>query len=239
MLGAANQSPQPNVKGSIVNIGTGSVMLAVYIYQGNVASRAYSTVWDVDQKVIYPILAANPGNTDLAPPSVVVDANGIAHVVYGNGHEQNPTSLPWIYYVYFNGASWSTPYRLDSAKNNEGAFYPTITLDRSTGNVMAFWIATSGKQGLILEAKKNVSGTWTSVPLAGDTSYVKQYLTSIYSAPNEQLISWQWTQNTIPTTELLFDKIPEFSEIVLPVLGMMVLFIIVRRRAREKRKDSA
>ena len=232
---------QPNVKGSVVNIGSGSDMLAVFAYGGNVASRVLTTSWSAET-IIYAIGTANPGNTDTAPPSVVVDSKGVAHVVYGNGHEQIVESLPFIYYVYRSGASWSVPYRLDSAKNNEGNLYPTISVDSATGNVFAFWVATSGGVGLELMAKKNVSGTWSLLTLSSDTTSPKQYLTSIYSAPHEDAICWQWTQNTTGTIEVQFDKLPEFSEIALPVLGLVAVVVIGHRnrssrRSRDSTKD--
>lgn len=229
---------EANVKGSIVNIGSGSDMLAVYTYRGNIASKTLTTSWSAEI-VVYAIGTGNPGNTDNAPPSVVVDGAGVAHVVYGNGHEQAGVSLPFIYYVYKGGSGWSVPYRLDSQKNNEGCFYPTISVDSATGNVFAFWLATVSSVGLIIEAKKNVSGTWTSFSGSSDTTSPKQYLTSIYSAPSEGAICWQWTQNTTGTIEVEFDGLPEFSDIVLPVLGMAAVFIFgYRSRGIKRRKDS-
>lgn len=230
---------QPNIKGSIVNVGAASDMLAVYAYQGNVASRTFTTSWSIET-VIYAIGGGNPGNTDLAPPSVVVDNRGTAHVVYGNGHEQVGTSLPFIYYVYGKGSGWSVPYRLDSQKNNEGAYFPTISVDSATGNVFAIWIDGSGGVGTAIEAKKNVTGTWTSLSVSSDTTSPKQYLTSIYSAPSEDSICWQWTQNTTGTIEIEFDKMPEFSQLTIPVLGMAALFMFVyrKRSSRPKKKPS-
>jgi len=227
---------QENIKGSIVNIGSGSNMLAVYGYLGNVASRTLTSSWSVET-IIYAIGTANPGNTDNTPPSVVVDARGVAHVVYGNGHDQSGTSLPFIYYVYNRGAGWSVPYRLDSQKNNEGCFYPTISVDSATGNVFAFWVATSGHIGLVIQAKKNVSGTWVSFSGSSDTTSPKQYLTSIYSAPTESQMCWQWTQNTTGTIEVEFDGLPEFSDIVLPVVGMAAVFVFVYRRRGSRRDE--
>jgi len=235
---AGSGDPGPGVKGSIVNIGTGATMLAVYGYSGNVSARTYAGAWSAENQ-IYAIGNQNPGNTDNAPPCVVVDGRGVAHVVYGNGHEQKPISKPYIYYVYYNGA-WSVPYRLDAVANNKGNMYPTVSVDSATGNVFAFWIeADTAAVPLIIVGKKNVTGTWTSIALSGDITSPKQYLNSIYSASNEQLVCWQWTQNTTGTIEVEFDKIPEFSDIALPVLGMAAVIVLgYRNRCTRRRRDS-
>jgi hypothetical protein len=229
--------PLPNLKGSVVPAGTGTDVWAVYGYSGNVSARKYASgVWSAET-MIYTIGAGNPGNTDNAPPCAVVDGNGVIHVVYGNGHEQSGTSKPYIYYVYNAGSSWSVPYRLDVAANADGCFHPTISLDTSTGNIYAFWIhhifppPTDSKT---IEGKRNASGAWTALTLSGQTVGDKQYLNSIYSAPGEQFVCWQWTQNTTSPIQVLFDKLPEFKTVVLPVLflTLVVVFGMRRRRGR-------
>jgi hypothetical protein len=236
---AGTGDPGPGVKGSIVNIGTGATILATYGYSGNVSARTFAGAWSAEDQ-IHSIGNQNPGNTDNAPPCVVVDSRGVAHVVYGNGHEQTPDSKPYIYYVYYNGA-WSVPYRLDGVPNNRGNMYPTVSVDSATGNVFALWIETNNNAvPLIIVGKKNVTGTWTSMVIGGDITSTKQYLNSIYSVPNEQMICWQWTQNTTGTIEVEFDKIPEFSDILLPVFGMaaVIVFGYRYRGAKRRRKSS-
>lgn len=222
-------------------------MWAVYAYSGNVAAHEYTGTWS-SESVIYNISSSgpndnDPSNIDLAPPSVVIDGKGVVHVIYGNGHnKKNPTVvIPHVTYAYSNngGASWnSNP--IGATGMNVGNFYPTLTLDQSTGNVFAFWIesdVTGSYYSLI--CMKNTTGTWTALSLSSDTTYAKQYLTSVYSAPNEQFIAWQWTQNTTGTIEVQFDKIPEFQQVALPVFVMMGLFAVVYRRGRSSRgKDS-
>jgi hypothetical protein len=227
-------SNQPNLKGSIVPAGTGSEMWAIYGYDGNVGARKYTGSWSA-QTTIYTIGSGNPGNTDLAPPNAVVDGRGVVHVVYGNGHEQSATSKPYIYYVYNSGGTWSVPYRLDSAGNSEGNTCPTLSLDTSTGNIYAFWIYTdSNAIGLTVQGKRNVSGTWSLLAFDPQTADQKQYLTSVYSAPAEWYICWQWTQNNTAPIQVIFDKIPELSDLVLPVLFVLVLCVAVSRRARAR-----
>jgi hypothetical protein len=230
-------SASNNAKGSIVPVGAGTAMLAIFGYEGNVAARVYSSSAWGPITTIYAIGADDSGNTDNAPPSVVVDGKGVAHVVYGDGHSQSSISKPFIYYVYYNGA-WSSPYRLDSVNNNLGNLYPTISLDKSTGNVFAFWIQTdSNGVGLSIHAKKNITGTWISISLSSDTTLTKQYLTSIYSAPTENFICWQWTQNTTAPIEVQFDKLPEFGSLVIPVTLMTGIFAVLFRRRSLRRKE--
>jgi hypothetical protein len=226
-------SSEPTLKGSILSLGASGSMLAVFGYSGNVASRLYTSSWG-SLNTIYAIGGGNPGNTDNAPPCVVVDGRGVAHVVYGNGHEQGLVSKPFIYYTFFNGA-WSLSLRLDSVSNSYGNLFPTISLDRSTGNVIAFWVETDNNGvGYSLMAKKNVTGTWTWISLTSNIIYEKYYLTSIYSAPSESTICWQWTQMTAGTLQVHFDGLPEFKDVAIPVMLMIVVFIVVRRgRARK------
>jgi hypothetical protein len=234
MIGDVNQA---TIKGSIVNIGTGTNMLAVFSYQGNVGARVYSSFSWGTMTTIYAIGAGNAGNSENAPASVVVDSRGVAHVVYGDGHEQTLISKPFIWYAYYNGA-WSTPYRLDSVANNRGNMYPTISLDRATGNLFALWIEQDASgAGVKIVAKKNTTGTWTSYSLTSDTTYVKQFLTSIYSAPSENNICWQWTQNTTAVIEVQFDGIPEFKEVFVPVFVMMCIFTVSYRRIRAREES--
>lgn len=216
---------QLNIKGLILPTGTGSDLWAVYMYGGGVHARKYTGSWSA-QTTIYNNVD-NIQNQDLAPASAVVDNNGVIHVVYGNGNEQPiGTCKPRIFYVYNTGSAWSVPTRLDNAGNNDGNLYPTISLDTSTNSVYAFWIfwdVPGASQTVV--GKKNVSGTWTALTLPPQTTNVKQYLTSIYSAPAEHLICWQWTQNTTAPIQLHFEKIPEFGSAVLPVAFMMVVCI--------------
>ena len=233
-------TPQPTLKGSVLPAGSGTDVWAVYGYGGEVdARRLTSDVWSA-QTTIYAIGTGNPGNTDNAPPCAVVDSSGVIHVIYGNGHEQPiGTSKPYIYYVNNAGSGWSVPYRLESVTNTFGNVYPTVSVDSSTGNVYAFWIQTdTSGVGVTVMGKKNVSGTWTALTLSGQTAGDKQYLNSIYSAPGEQYICWQWTQNTTSPIEVTFDKLPEFKTVVLPVLFLaLVILVGMQRRKGRSRRD--
>jgi len=224
-----------NMKGSIVPAGVGSQVWAVYTYDGNMASRKYDgAAWSAETTFY---VATNLQGTDTAPPSVVVDSRGVLHVVYGDDNEQPVgTSKPHIYYRYNQGSSWSVDLPVSGISKNDGFMWPTLSLDTSTGNLYAFWY---DMQTSLIVGKKNVSGTWTALTLPGQTAFAKQHLNSIYSAPGEQYVCWQWTQNTTaPDIDVLFDKIPEFKTVILPVLFLTLLVVFgVRRRRSKSGKD--
>ncbi|HUU07323.1 MAG TPA: hypothetical protein VMW88_02805, partial [Thermoplasmata archaeon] len=96
-------------------------------------------------------------------------------------------------------------------------------------NVYAMWLQNSTDYTMV---KKNVSGTWTPISLS-QNSYVKSHLTSIYNVSGETFICFQWTQNTTTSDiEVIFDKIPEFTDTLIPVLFILTLFAVYRSRAR-------
>jgi len=223
-------SAESTIKGSVLPTGTGSDVWAVYVYDGTVASKKYTGTWGAES-VLYAASGAG-GNTEEAPPSALVDTMGVLHVVYGTDHEQPVgTSKPHIYYMYNTGSAWSAAVALSSTLNTAGFGYPTISLDASTGNLYAFWYDT---QTRYVDAKRNVSGTWSTLTLNAQTTDPKMHLTSIYSAPGEAQICYQWTQNTTNPIHVLFDRIPEFSDAALPALGMIAMVVFVIRPMRRR-----
>jgi hypothetical protein len=225
------------IKGSIVPAGSGSDVWAVYTYDGNVAARKYTGTWTDPESPIYTLSAQDdPTNTDTAPPSVVVDSKGVVHVVYGDGHQKVPTgSLPHIYYAYnTSGSTAFTTYAISSIVNTVGFQYPTVSIDTSTRNLFAFYVNMTADNGIV--CRKYNGATWTTLGLGAQPTYVKQHLTSIYSVPSESLICWMWTQNnTGANREVVFDKIPEFSDALVPVLFMMAVVIALSRRSSRKK----
>ncbi|MGQ9588197.1 MAG: hypothetical protein ACUVT7_07450 [Thermoplasmata archaeon] len=130
---------------------------------------------------------------------------------------------------------------LDDPPNSDGCFHPTITLDVSTSNIYAFWIHrvfAPPTDSWTIEGKKNVSGTWSYISIGNpDTTSPKQYLTSIYSVQGESYICWQWTQNTTGTIEVIFDRIPEFNQVIIPVFLVVMLFVAVFRNESIRKRN--
>jgi len=224
----------PTLKGSILPAGSGSNMWVVYIFDGNISSKKYTGSWGSESR-IYSVTGV-AGYVDVAPPSALVDANGVIHVVYGDGHESpGGTVKPFIQYRYNNSNSW-VGARLDSVGNSKGNRYPTLSLDTATGYLYAFWIQIDT---MAIHCSRNVSGTWTELTLTGQTAYTKQYLTSVYSVAGEPNICWMWTQNITGTMEVQFDKqLPEFPGLAMPVLFFVALFVLARKKTRGRKANS-
>jgi len=232
----------PNAKGSILPAGSGSQVWAVYGYGGIVASRKYDgSVWLGEEAVS--VVGTRTDNTDTAPPCALVDDAGVVHVVFGDGSKKGPQP----YHAARNGTGWSTLHSLYIPTAQESCIYPTISLDKPTGRLYAFWILDDGgnpTRHWTVTGKYNTTSTWeswgtTPIYTSTDTTSPKQYLNSIYSAPGAQLVCFQWTQNTTaPDIEVIFDKIPEFKDIVLPVLSIVVLVVVGERAQSRKRNRS-
>jgi len=219
--------------------GSGELIWVIYSYDGIVESRTHDGTFISTSTTIY-AAGASVLNTVNAPPSAVTDSNGVAHVIFGSGHMYAGTWKAHILYTYsLDVDEWSTPITLNASTLVAASSYahrsPTLSLDSSTGNLYAMWLEDTSNQ---VQIKKNVSGTWTSVSIP-QNSYAKYYLTSIYSAPGESYICCQWTQDTSGTYEVIFEKIPEFSEIVVPVFFMMMVFVVGYRHRSRMPKDKS
>ncbi len=216
--------------------GSGVLMWSVYTYEGNVESVYHDgSAWKVVDKATLYAAGASLANTALAAPSGLIDANGVLHVVFGTGDTYSGVWKAKMQYAYNQGTGWSTPITLN-ATGTYAHRSPTISLDSSTGNVYAMWLENTTNQ---VQIKKNVSGTWTSVTIS-QNSYLKYHLTSIYSAPSESYICCQWTQDTSGTYEVIYENlIPEFSEVVVPVFFMMMVFAVGYRHRSKKPKDKS
>jgi hypothetical protein len=219
------------VKASVVPAGSGSDVWAIFGYNGNVAAKKFASgVWQANQMVY--TQAGSQLSTETAPPSVVVDEKGVVHVVYGTGRKNGQTSIPVIEYSHndTDALTFTAGLNLDPyIPNGVGDYYPTISLDSATGDVYAFWLQTDTSyvprmvMGTVLS-----SGVWTNLTFDVQTTFPKQYLTSSYSAAGVYKICWQWTQNTTVPIDVLLDhqQIPEFGDLVLPLLGMIAIFAV-------------
>lgn len=229
-----------NIKGSVVPAGSGSNVWAVYAYGGNVASRKYTGTWQSTETVIYP-KGAITSNTDNSPPSVVVDGKGVVHVVYGTGRKTVQSSIPSIEYSRNNTGATTFTSGLDldpSIPGDVGDYYPTISLESSTGDLYVYWLRSdSSLVPMTLMGKTSISGSWSDLTFESQTSYAKQYLTSIYSVSGKFKVCWQWTQNTTSPFNVLFDhNIPEFGDLALPIVLLGVILTVHRQRSRGRDK---
>jgi hypothetical protein len=162
------------------------------------------------------------------------------HVVYGDKTENGGYSKPKVYYTYNNtgDTTWAAATDLDSSlPSNCGDKYPTISIDGSTGDLYAFWMRTDSGSvpETVMGKTKSGGGSWSSLSFGTQTSYTKHYLTSVYSVSGESHICWLWTQNTSGTIEVMFDVIPEFDDVVIPVFTILAIFFVVlgKRKTRK------
>ncbi len=223
-----------DLKGSILPAGSGSDVWAVYNHDSKVdAVKCTDGSWGSVENVYTDTGSLTFMNT--APASVVIDASSVVHVVFGDATKDGATENPHIRYRYRNSGGWADAIILDDDDNTVAHYYPTISLDSSTGCLYALWVQEDDNH---IQCKRNLSGseTWSSVTVTGQTSYEKLYLTSIYSAPGENYVCWQWTQNSTGTIEVMFDKIPEFGQTIIPVVIVTAVFIVsgIRHRNRER-----
>jgi len=237
-----------NAKGTIVPAGSGSDVWAVYIYAGYVSGRKYNGTWGADQRIY--TLFGSTANTDNSPPSVVVDKKGVVHVILGSGLRVGGgggISTPEIMYYHNNTdqTSFTSGLNLDpDVPKGVGGYYPTISLDTSTGDLYILWLQnvlgdpTYAPRTMI--GRKCVSGTWSNMTIEPQTTFAKQYLTSTYSISGEFKICWQWTQNATAPIEVLFDRtvIPEFSVLTVPLIGSIVILATYARRSRREDRTS-
>lgn len=231
-------STTDNVKGSIVPAGSGSDMWAVYAFMGFVAARKYNGTWQA-QQIIYTSVGSRT-NTDNSPPSVVVDGKGVVHVVYGTGRRNGGISTPFIIYSHNNTGltTFTSGLNLDPLiATGIGDYYPTISLDNSTGNLYALWLRSDATPvPRTVMGRMNVSGVWSDMTFDPQTNFAKQYLTSVYSVSGGSMICWQWTQNTTAPSNVLFDRtqIPELGSLILPTIGLIVIFAVCMQRSRSQ-----
>jgi hypothetical protein len=229
MLGTASSNSE--LRGSILPAGSGNDVWAVYNYETHVGARkCTSGSWGSEEEVYTD--SGVLGFMTTAPASAVVDGNGVVHVVYGDANKDGQTEKPHIQYRYRNSGGWSSAITIDQDADTVSHRYPTISLDTATGTLYAFWLQINSNEYYIV-CRKNVSGAgWSDVSIGSQPSDTKQYLTSIYSVSGETNICWQWTQNTTGTIEVIFDKIPEFEDLIVPIIFMIGLFFVISRRRR-------
>ena len=222
-----------DIKGTILPAGSGSDVWAVYNYDTTVAARKCTGgSWGSEEEIYSASGTLDFINT--APASSLVDDDGVLHVVYGDGTKSGSDQRPHIMYSYRDSVGWESSERLDESGDTVGQKHPSIALDNSTGDIYAIWIRMDNNN---VVCKVNVSGSWSFVTIGEQTSHTKQHLSAIYSVSGEGNICWQWTQNTTGTIEVMFDKIPEFEDLALPVLTIIVVFALISRRRRGGAKD--
>jgi len=130
-------------------------------------------------------------------------------------------------------AGWQAPETIDSLA---GSVFtrPSIGIDKNN-DVHALYVATSGPQ---LYYKSRSSGVWGS-RIAVDTS--SDFPSLMVRAPNDATYgsasgALYWKPST---SETYFYYIPEFQDVVVPILGVLLLALFFARRRRLLRRRSS
>ncbi|TET91397.1 MAG: hypothetical protein E3J35_02990 [Methanomassiliicoccales archaeon] len=207
---------------------SGGDMYAIWYADGNIEGRGYDgsgSSWDANE---VSIASTSAGKTNRGP-SAVVDSSDTVHLIYSD-------SSGYIKYRYkTSSGSWT-----DGLADPEGSVtangYPTLSILTSNDNLYACYIRSSQ-----IYCKEWDGSSWTSITLTTDT-VPKTHLSSVYSAPDNWKISWQWRayHDFDGEYRVTFEKIPEFSNILLPCLSILLVIVITRklRNGREDRQEA-
>jgi hypothetical protein len=108
----------------------------------------------------------------------------------------------------------------------------TISLDNSTNHLYAFWIASNYQ----IEGKQYTT-SWSTISSIEINTNEKDWLTSIYNVSSGANVCLEWTQGTSSPYDVRFETIiPEFSDAIIPIIGLLVYFIIFRKKSMRNKK---
>jgi len=171
--------------------------------------------WDpVDSIEVTDSGASNKG------PSAVADSSGYIHMTYVN-------SSGYVNYSKYTG-SWSES-NLNSTITGRS---PTITLETGSSYLYVLWINSTNQ----IAGNYSTDGgdSWSQFTGITANSEAKGNLTSIYSC-NLDNIAWEFDSST----KIDFERIPEFTDIVLPVVSVTVLVLVRRRKDATETQEEA
>ena len=196
------------VYGVVVPLPSGGVY-ALWFADGTLAGRLNSGTWGSEES----INTTTAGSSKVGP-SVVVDSSDNINLLFSNETGR-------IIYRQ-RTSSWSLTSVVTSTTGND---YPSLTLDTSTGELYAFWI-NSSKQ---IAAKRLSGGSWYWVSGIDVSVTTKDFITTPYNAPDSNKVSWMWRHEQ-STDEVKFARIPEFADVLTPILAALLVCLVLRRR---------
>jgi hypothetical protein len=164
-------------------------------------------------------------------PSAVVDStNRDVHIIYANATGN-------LNYTKYDNLARS-PDQPETIRYTEANF-PTISLVGSD-DLYAYWVNVSigGNNQIEGNFSTDIGVTWSpNLNLLLFPNFDgKRFLTSVYYAPNEYLIGWHWTKDIVSDNDVLFERIPEFQDIFIPIF-FSILMVAVWRRKRKLHKS--
>jgi hypothetical protein len=189
-------------------------MYVVWYADGYIEGREYNASgWgSVDSIDVTGSGASNKG------PSAVAD-NGNIHLVYIN-------SSGYANYSKYTG-SW-TSSNLDSSDTGRS---PTITLETSSPGLYALWIDST--EQIVGKYSTTGGSSWSTMTGITTNTTAKGNLTSIYSCDLND-IAWEFDESP----RIAFEPIPEFTDVIIPIVSIMVL-VAFRRRRRDHAVEAA
>jgi hypothetical protein len=197
-----------------------AVVYALWYANGNIEGKKWNSSdgWGSQESIATP----TPGR-DFRGPSAVVDANGRVHVIFS-------TAIGRINYTIrpASGPPWTNGPQVEGGVG--GNVYPTLTIMTSTDPETLYSLYIRNNQ-IRCKYKSIGPGGWTSVTLTTNTD-TKTNLTSIYSVPSVGLVSWEWRNITGSYRNIDFERIPEFLDVLAPIIFTLLIPIILRRRKK-------
>ena len=96
-----------------------------------------------------------------------------------------------------------------------------------------FWLNSTTSQ---ISGKYSINGgagwNWATYITANIDN--KGHITSVYEVTRVQDVGWQWVNRTI-NYDVLFESIPEFEGIIVPICGLMAFFMVFRGKSKRRK----
>jgi len=212
--------------------GTGEIrqMVCKNLAVSNCDTSAKFTKWDGTAGVDTVAMGVASGTY----PSLATtwDTNADLWVAYEKDVDGTSRGI-YARFLDYPAAGWQAPETVDSLA---GTVFtrPSIGVDKDN-NVHALYASTSGPQ---LYYKVRTAGVWGS-RTAIDTS--SDFPSLMVRAPNDATYGTAsgglyWKSST---SETYFYYIPEFQDVVVPILGVLLLALLFARRERLRRRRSS
>jgi hypothetical protein len=202
-------------------------------YQSDGASQAFieGKLYIGGAWMIAPILIGSSAvsNPDGRGPSAVVDSAYVLHIIFSDSSGD-------VRYRRFAGGL-SPPMTLDMSISTK--LYPTITV-LSNDDLYAFWInTTAGMSQITGKYSTDGGGSWIWISGISTDTMSKKHLTSGHSVSNDYWVGWQWkvNQNAPPMYNIQFERLPEFSDVMMPMAFVVLLAFYFRRRKKTQEFD--
>lgn len=128
-----------------------------------------------------------------------------------------------------NGLTWSDPTRIESAATWQDEEYPWVVANGQ--NVYIFYLNST--RGYICMVESQDGGdSWSDVFLVSDKGSgenIYRTLSAIYSGGKVYVV---WTDHRNNNDDIYFDKVPEFSNLVIHTI-ILIMAVIIRRKRNQ------